>query len=420
MQVLLLNIFFLLKPLLSVNFPGFSGNFDSVAIFLTTLLGLVALYNLISKKMKSLTPVERSIIWFVAWCCAISLVYFSDTDFRILMKWLIPPLTYLIVRRAYTDKFSLWVSWRWILVGFSVPVMYSAYLILTGEGLWNIDYWTGEGRYAGAYTGPHEMSHNLAFFIIFSFSYVFLGKAKRYPKVSQAFRVYLTVMCLLALFCIFKGSVRTVLVGLTVFALLWALQRNKVLFLVLLLVGGGGAIYSGVLSKIFYGVSGAYSGEVEIDAVGSGRPYIWKRNLEVFSFKTVDRWIAGVGVGNFEKHPTWKEDLNIQAKIWNSHNDYLETLLETGLIGFVMIFIIYGKFLLLAKSLSKSEQSIFVSMVIAVIVMNFLSNSYISRFSVAQLFFIFLAYMELPDRKERSAAVVQGESVKIGEAHNVL
>lgn len=415
METLVVNLFLFLRPILSVDLRGFTagGNyFELLTIVLTIILGLVAIANTFSGKRKNLVSLEVIFCIFIIWCLCVAFMYYNEADFKILVKWILPLFTYLIFRRAFIDRLGYWKSLKWVLIGYSLPVTYSAILMAGGSGLWVVDYWTGLERYSGAYSGPHEMSHSIALFIMTTFIYVNLNRIKKYVPPNKWFYIFLAFLMVLAFYCVFKGYVRTTYVGLGIFFLTWLFFKSKVKFILGIMAML--IVFTVVVdfSTIFGGVSKVASGTGSIEDVGSGRPYIWKRNLELFAMKPFDRQLAGIGIGNFERTPTWNETINPDSKIWNSHNDYLETLFEVGAIGLIIVIMMYFAMYRSVMRIKGQERYLFIALLNAVVVMNFLSNSYISRFAIAQLFYIIIVYAELPDKKEKSESVMAKKAAK--------
>ena len=122
--------------------------------------------------------------------------------------------------------------------------------------------------------------------------------------------------------------------------------------------------------------------------LAAGRPRIWENNLRIFANMPIDRELGGVGIGN-------KDIFGGTEGITDSHNDYLDVMIQTGVVGLVLYLLM--QFLLLRKilDLSGKEKHVFVAMFIAVTGMNLSSNSYISRSAIAQLFFLAMTYVEL-------------------------
>lgn len=415
METLLVNLFLLIRPILSINFKieiwGLS-LFEFLTIFLTFLLVLVGVFSAGSRKSLAFNELEYAMSAFIVWCCVITAFYYIDTDLKSLVKLILPLITYMIIRRVIFYKDNYLQSIRWLLIGFSVPIIYSFFVIYTGGGVWGVSYWTGLVRYGGAYSGPHEMSHSLGLFIMLSFVYMGLWRVGNKRRINKIFLMYLLLMITLALYCIYKGYVRTVFIGLFVFIATYAFYRSKLLFVTLGTFFAVTLIVLGSLfTTIFHDVVEVYTGDREIEDAGSGRPYIWKRNFEVFSLKSADRIVAGVGIGNYAREPNWNERVNQNSQIWNSHNDWLEMLFETGVVGLLLLSVIYIIMYRKICKLGFHEKIIFLALLNAVVVMNFLSNSYISRFSIAQMLFVTLVYIDLKSLR-RSKSVNNNKKIR--------
>jgi O-antigen ligase len=84
----------------------------------------------------------------------------------------------------------------------------------------------------------------------------------------------------------------------------------------------------------------------------------------------------------------------------HGHNDWLEMLTQTGLIGFALFVALQILLFRAILRLDRKERFVFLAMLVAVNVMMFFSNSYAWRIQVSHLYYIILAYVELrrPDR----------------------
>ena len=98
-----------------------------------------------------------------------------------------------------------------------------------------------------------------------------------------------------------------------------------------------------------------------------------------------DEWLAGVGIG----HRTHFE----ANDVWNSHNDFLEVMIQTGIIGFVIFMVIQLLFLRQILRMRGQEKYLFLALFVAVSAMNFMSNSYVARFSVGQIYYMLMSYV---------------------------
>jgi O-antigen ligase len=143
--------------------------------------------------------------------------------------------------------------------------------------------------------------------------------------------------------------------------------------------------YSGILETIFWDVIGPILGKDRIGlglrGMGSGRLDIWANQLAMFSSLPVERYFLGVGIG--------KEILYGSGSFGGSHNDLLSLLLSLGIIGIVLyLFIILTFFVEILKSdLDRILKFTYMGFLIAVLAMDVMSNSYVTRFEMGQYFF---------------------------------
>ena len=94
--------------------------------------------------------------------------------------------------------------------------------------------------------------------------------------------------------------------------------------------------------------------------------------------------------------------------------------METGAVGFILQLLWYILIYKKIKKIKSKEVSVYKALLWAVVVVNSISNSYLSRFGLAQLFFMLLVYIELPDRENnttKNQQVTTDESLK---SHRVL
>lgn len=151
-------------------------------------------------------------------------------------------------------------------------------------------------------------------------------------------------------------------------------------------------VFSETYSKIFYDILPVKDNPRQIERAGSGRPMIWKHNLAIFEKASWEHKLAGLGIGNWHGS---SEPESGQRQIVNSHNDWLQTMLEVGVIGLVILLMMYFLMLRAILRMRSTEKYAFISLWLAVVFMNFVSNSYVSRVPLAQLFFMLLVYVEL-------------------------
>jgi O-antigen ligase len=264
-----------------------------------------------------------------------------------------------------------------------------------GSGVYKINYWTGAPRYEGVYAGPHDMGHNMAFLIILA-TFYFLAAARdtkgSKPTCGTGKKIFLVMQCAAALFLVYQSAVRTVLVGLAVFAaiLMTSYRRRNIAILVVLAVASFMLLSIEPVKKHLFPEAAQSERDLDWDAskYGSARPQLWGDHIERFLMMPIDRQLAGVGIGNnAQSGGDW---LSL-----DTHNDFLHVLVYTGYVGFILFLALNVALLRRVFGLPNQERYPFLALFGAVMVMNIASNSYVSRFGLAQMYYILLAYIEL-------------------------
>ena len=405
MGSLLVNIFYLARPILSVQLDiTIAGMdfFDVATIVFTSLLGMIAAYTMMNKKAIPLSAIEKWIIAFIIWCTLIYIFYREIAVFKTYIKLILAPITYLILRRTITSAEQYIKALKCLIVGFSLPVVWSAFLIAQGHSLARTVYWTGLERYQGVYATIHDMAHSMALVLMLIVFHYYLKKGTKNNDAKSPRKIDITFtvgLALSALYCLYHSQGRTAFLGLFIFMMVFSYLHSKkgiVLFTgttiaVLILAGS-------LISTIFFDVVESAKGERDVEHAGSGRLYIWNYNLNIYSDLPFDRKILGLGIGNKigNRTPSPTEG----KQIYNSHNDWLQTYFDTGPIGFIIILGLYISILIKILRLPTPQRHLFLAFYIAVIAMNFGSNSYISRFALSQMFYMTLIYIELPRTKK--------------------
>lgn len=394
--------------------------FELLTICFTSLLAIVAGINALQRGTVAFSGLDGAILLFVFWCSSVAVIYPESTDLKSYFKFVLPPLTFFILKRAIASREQYISLLKWLILGFIIPVLASALMIFEGKGIAQKIFWTGLERYSGVYNGIHTMGHNMGFLIILVCMYFIITKTDiTRGGVGGLQKAFLVLLCAAALYCLGHGHVRTVYVGLVIFFSTVIYLYSKKVFFLTATVGLVLAIaIAPFLSSLFFDVTDVFSGRRDVEEAGSGRPLIWHHNLAIFVNLPFDRQIAGVGIGNFMADPF--KDINASAKItmnhvWNSHNDFLEVLMETGAVGLLLTIVLY---LSIGKAILRMEgrdRHAFLALYLAVLVMNALSNSYIARFGLGQMFFMLLVYVERPELR---AWVRDHDLVTTADAHD--
>jgi O-antigen ligase len=369
--------------------------FDMANIMFTCLLALLWLAKAARKQTQPLSAIDISILLFCGWCFFASLLYLEAALLRDVVKFTLPPLTYIFLKSLMFNSKHYKKCLYLLILGLSIPTIISAVMVARGIGLDKVDYWTGLARYQGIFVNPHNFGHTMAFLAMAIVLYCGLhgtGRELLFAKFPLNKKIILFVIGFIALYCLYQSYVRTAWLGLVIFAssLTFFVSRKKfAMFLLIAVVVT--ALSIPLLKLVFHDVVEVTEGKRETERIGSGRPYIWKHNLMQFSKVGLDRQLAGVGIGN--RVGIFREE-HSSDNIWNSHNDFLEVMIQTGIVGLCLFCSIQYFFLRRILSLERREKYLFMSLFISVMFMNFMSNSYVVRFSIGQMYYMVMAYIE--------------------------
>lgn len=400
MEYFFLQVIALLRPILFVEI-GISNFFDAGGIGITVVLLVAIMIRGAVGQALTFNLVDALIVAFVIWCIVCSVIYPETIDVRGLAKLIIPFLCYTVVKNILHDRVQYIRLLFLMILGYVLPVVVSAGLIMAGKGAetYGASYWTGLLRWEGVYEGAHNMGHNMTFLLMLLVLYVSFRKSSSYvakntlatPATTESTlgtpaMTALIVLALLALYCLWMSQVRTALLGLMVFVSVYLFYRNRRLLVI-------GVVVSTVITISMFPILKPYlfpdvvmmektGGNMEL--IGSGRPSFWINNLDLFTDLPLDRQLAGAGVGH-----------NRLAGFIDSHNDILDLLIQTGIIGlgiYLALQIVMLKRLLQLRGI---EKHMFVALFAAVLLMNLASNSYIARFGLAQMYYLVIAFVDI-------------------------
>lgn len=407
MELLLIQIVAAMRPLASIKYV--ENFFDVLGVGLSGLMiGAVLMRSAVHGTLK-IGPIDLLIVGFSIWCCAIYLVYFESAQLRYVLKIVIPLLAYVAVKNVLRDVADYRRLLLWIIVAFVIPVLLSAILIMTGKGAERVNYWTGLTRWSGAYLDSHSLGHSMTLLLMTIGIYVRLRPHEGHGVLSgHTFEnLFLAGLSIVALYCLYMSQVRSAILGLLVFATVYLFFFNRKL----LFFGAAGLTALAVATLPFWlpalvpEIAGKNANaEVNVMELGSGRPTYWTHDFLLYLDLPLDHKLAGVGIGMGDPAPD-----NVVKYTLYGHNDWLDVLTQTGLVGFLLFVAI--KFLMFKNilRLPREQKRMFLALFIAVVAMMFVSNSYAWRIQVSQLYFMVLAFIEVARRTEALASSPQPE-----------
>lgn len=400
MELFLLKAFAFLRPLLSIEVEqriAGTSLFDLVGIAFIAVLGMAFCIRIaLGEKQVTWRSLDAWIILYMVWCVAVAVIYPDKTDFRVLIKWVVPFGTYVVAAKIIRDPrdYLRLLSLLW--AGHIVPILGSVVVVFLNLDLAirKVVGATNLPKYEGLYADSGTFGLGMALFVMLGVVYAevnrsYFGEDGKIGRAKITIFVFVTA---LALYCLLQSQSRTAQLGLVIFFAVYLYQISKKW----LLIGAASlalfvAIMSPLLTLMYYDVIRVEEGERPLEYVASRRPIFWQHNLSEFSNVSPDRWIAGAGIGNLVP---MGELVRGRENFWSSHNDFLSVLIHTGIVG-LLIFLVL-QFVILTKilSLERGVKAAFVALFITVTIMNFASNSYVTRFALAQMYFLVLSYLE--------------------------
>lgn len=404
MELLILKLVAVLRPLASIKY--LEAAFDVLGVGLIILLLAALVMRGAVHKTLTLSAIDLLIVGFGIWCFAIYVIYFEAAQVRYVFKLLIPLFSYIVVKNIVHERADYMNMLFWLIVASSIPVLVSAGLILAGSGIDRVNYWTGVVRYEGAYVESHSFGHSMTLFLMMLV--VYFGLLRDHGGAPPALKWAAAGVAAVALYCLYMSQVRSAIVGLIVFAAVYLYFLSKKW----LLIGAVAASVIAVTTVSYWlyvlvpELEVKQRGmEVNVMELGSGRPTYWLHDLKLYLDLPIDQKIAGVGIGTGDP----AADQAVEYKLYG-HNDWLDILTQTGLVGFSLFALLQILVFRSILGLSGRERYLFLALFLAVTIMMFVSNSYMWRIQVSQIYYMILAFLEIAPRESRSRA---------GEIHGV-
>lgn len=410
MELLLIKLIALVRPLASIDIAGDWFDVLGVGLFAFAVASILVVGA--ARKTLRFSGIDATVIALSVWAFAIYLTYIESAQLRYVAKFVIPVLCYTVVKNVLRDVREYRQMVLLMLVGTSIPAVWSAIAIAMGSSnaVDMVNYWTGVARWRGVYNHSHTLGHIMTLFVMTMVVYVALratdGDGEKPKRMSLLAKFALGSLGLVALYCLYMSQVRTALLGLIVFAGAYTfLNRRKLFFL-----GSAGFAVLALLTFPFWfapllpelaGKTGGAS--FDMMELGSDRPKYWLHDIVLFADLPLDRKLAGVGIGTGDP-----ADGKVVTYTTYGHNDWLDMLTQTGLVGFALFALLQYLLFRAVLRLPRHERYVFLPIFIAVNVMMFVSNSYAFRIQVSQLYIMLMAYVELPLRRAQEQSVAVG------------
>ena len=389
MELIFLKVVAFSRPLASMKY--FEALFAVLGIGLFAALFLALLIRGSLRQSLRLSGVDAAIFAFSIWCLAAGLIYYERFDAGDIMKLLIPLLSYTVVKNVVSSAQEHRQVMFWAILGFVVPTLLSALLIAIAHpgAVDMVMYYTGVTRWQGVYTHSHNLGHSMT--LVLMVLALFVTMRAVIPETGGKSRTGETMLIVtigaIALYCLYMSQVRSALLGLITFALIYLYFYNKKLLLF------GAALVTGIAvltipywSKVLF--PELAGDQVDPMELGSGRPRLWLNDLTMFLAAPLDQQLAGLNTGRLGQYGGGQEVMG--------HSDWLELVTRTGIVGLLLFATVQVLILRKILRLPPDHRYAFLAMFVAVNVMMCVSNSYVWRIQVSHLYYMVLAFVEVP------------------------
>jgi O-antigen ligase len=295
------------------------------------LLVLWAIRMVVRKEEQLIVPPELPPLLAFGLVVVVQLVfhltasqYFTRVELQLLASYLI---IIFLMAQAFSRR-GHWRAFVWFLMtlGFTVSI-FGILQHLTFNGKL---YWFRVMRYGGYPFGPYVNRNHFAGFaeIIIPFALVplVLGKVRRERIFLVALFAVVPIVALIL--SASRGGIISFAVQMVILLLLLIVRRVHTPYV----IAGGMVVLAAVLAVSWIGVDqvlARFSGIQNIEVSGGKRTAMRRDTFRIFR----DHPIIGTGLGTLQMvYPPY--DSLYDGRIVNhAHNDYLEALAETGLIG---------------------------------------------------------------------------------------
>ncbi len=377
--ILPLYLMAFLRPIFIIQIPFELWGLSILDLFSIVMSLLLLLATAISIRNIKVRFTSILIIFFSLYCI-LSIAWGSQV--RDVTKIILPFLAFFAAQSLVKSTRQMKSVLTLLVLGYAVFITANVIEIaMLKGGSVNYVYQIDLARYGGLTGGSHSLAHAM-----FIFSVVYALHVTQSSTLSRSAKVYSSILLALSVFCIYKTYTRTVYIGLFLFWLVYFLGTNRrILFVYIFTAFMGLMMYQAHLSTIFWDVKDAVMTQ-KFEKAGSGRISIWSDTLDFFSHMSMEKRLLGTGLGYHEESHFKRKNFSIGA----THNDYLGLLVTTGLFGFILYLGIMSAlfFSILLSPVERGLKTIMLAFTVSVIAMNMLSNSYITRVELAQLFWL--------------------------------
>lgn len=281
-------------------------------------------------------------LWIFAFGILAVLSSFWSDAMSVTMRASIQYMTHIVCALIAMRVISIRTLTRGALIGITLVLMYSILF-----GIYLFDALDGTYSFVGAFSSKNQLGFYASLGVIFAACSVIVLRQRDIVWLGIAgVTGLLSAYCLLAsqsaTSVITTAAVMALVIGFLPVGMLSPANRKLVFFA---LVGAGGVL---VVASLQLGLLDAILGIFGKDSTLTGRTYLWQQGIEAAKASP----ILGVGYqgfwvqGFFDAERLWNDFFITSRSGFHFHNTYIETVVENGLVGMVLLgIVLFGSLL---------------------------------------------------------------------------
>ncbi|UHS59490.1 O-antigen ligase family protein [Agrobacterium vaccinii] len=281
-------------------------------------------------------------LWIFGFGILTILSSFWSDAMSVTLRASIQYMTHIVCALIAMRVISITTLTRGALVGIIVVLLYSVLF-----GIYLFDALDGTFSFVGAFSSKNQLGFYASLGVVFAACSVLVLRQRDVLWLGIAgFAGLVSAYCLLASQSATSVITAAAVVGLVIGFLPMGMlspANRKMIFLAL--VGMGGLV---IVAALQFGLLDAILGIFGKDSTLTGRTYLWQQGIEAAKAAP----ILGVGyqgfwvMGFFDAERLWNDFFITTRTGFHFHNTYIETVVENGFVGLLLLVIVlYGTLL---------------------------------------------------------------------------
>jgi exopolysaccharide production protein ExoQ len=275
-------------------------------------------------------------LWIFAFGILAVLSSFWSDAMSVTMRASIQYMTHIMCALIAMRVISIQTLTRGALIGITLVLVYSIVF-----GIYLFDALDGTYSFVGAFSSKNQLGFYASLGVIFAACSVLVLRQRDILWLGVAgVTGLLSAYCLLAsqsaTSVITTAAVVALVIGFLPVGMLSPANRKLVFFA---LVGVGGVL---VVASLQFGLLDAILGIFGKDTTLTGRTYLWQQGIEaakaspIFGVGYQGFWVQGF----FDAERLWNDFFITSRSGFHFHNTYIETVVENGLVGMVLLGVV--------------------------------------------------------------------------------